>query len=118
MKRVNLVKKLSLLMGLKNKEAELYIAAFLDSIMENLHVDDRVVFNGFGSFKIKKNKARIIKNPITGELMQIPVRRKITFHPGKELSERVNEIEIHETEKEKSFSYGQALENELSISAG
>ena len=69
MKRVNLVKKLSLLMDVTNKEAELYFDAFLYSIMENLNVDVRVVFNGFGSFKVKEYKARVTKNPITGELM-------------------------------------------------
>ena len=92
MKRAELVKKLSLLMNVTRKEADLYIVAFLGSIMENLYVDERVVFNGFGTFKIKKHKAWIARNQITGELMQIPVRHKISFHPGKELRERVNTI--------------------------
>ena len=117
MKRVNLVKKLSLLMHVTNKEAELYFAAFLDSIMENLNVDGRVVFNGFGSFKVKEYKARVAKNPITGELIQLPIRRKISFKPGKELRERVNAIKIYENEYKTMINNVQDLDNELSISA-
>ena len=105
-------------MDVTNKEAELYFAAFLESIMENLSVDGRVVFNGFGSFRIKKHKAWIARNQITGELMQIPNRSKISFHPGKELRERVNTIEIYETENEKNITHGQAPDNVLSIQAG
>ena len=118
MKRVHLVKRLSHLMDVTNKEAELYFATFLDSIMENLNVDGRVVFNGFGSFKIKEYKARVMKKPITGELMQIPIRSKISFHPGKELRERINTLEIYETETEKNITHNQAPDNVLSIQAG
>jgi nucleoid DNA-binding protein len=118
MKRVHLVKKLSYLMDVKNKEAEVYFAAFLDSIMENLNVDGRVVFNGFGSFKVKEYKARVAKNPRTGELMQLPIRRKISFKPGKELRERVNAINEYETEYKKNINKVQGLDNVLSISAG
>ena len=118
MKRVHLVKKLSHIMDVTNKEAELYFAAFLDSIMENLNVDGRVVFNGFGSFKVKEYKARVAKNPITGELMQLPIRRKIRFKPGKELRERVNAINIYETECNTIINNVQDLDNVLSISTG
>ena len=118
MKRAELVKRLSLRMDITRKEAELYVVAFLGSIMESLNLNDRVVFNGFGSFKIKKHKAWIARNQITGELMQIPNRSKISFHPGKELRERINTLEIYETETEKNITHNQALDNVLSIQAG
>ena len=118
MKRAELVKRLSLQMDVTKKEADLYVVAFLDSIMESFYIDDRVVFNGFGSFRIKKLKAWIARNQITGELMQIPIRSKISFHPGKELRERVNTIEIYETETEKNITHNQAPDNVLSIQAG
>ena len=118
MKRAELVKRLSLQMDVTRKEADLYVVAFLSSIMESFNVDERVVFSGFGSFKIKKHKAWIARNQITGELMEIPVRSKISFHPGKELRERVNTIEILETEAEININHGQNSDNVLSISAG
>jgi integration host factor subunit beta len=118
MKRVHLVKRLSHLMDVTNKEAELYFATFLDSIMENLNVDGRVVINGFGSFKIKEYKARVMKNPKTGELMQLPIRRKISFKPGKELRERVNAINIDDTEYKTTMNNVQDFDNLLISSAG
>ena len=118
MKRAELVKRLSLQMDVTKKEADLYVVAFLDSIMESFYIDDRVVFNGFGSFRIKKLKAWIARNQITGELMQIPIRNKISFHPGKELRERINTLEIYEKETEKNITHNQAPDNVLSIQAG
>lgn len=115
MKREELINKISLLMDVTKKEAELYFVSFLDSIVESLCIDDRVVFNGFGSFKIKKLKAQIAKNPKTGEHIQLPVRRKVSFHPGKELRERVNTIEIYETEAVTNIHRGQVSDNVLSI---
>ena len=42
------------------------------------------------NFKVNKLKARTAKKPLTGELIQLPVRHKLSFHAGKELRERVN----------------------------
>jgi nucleoid DNA-binding protein len=61
MTRVQLVSKLALRLDVTKKEANLYLTAFLDSIMENLHKDGRVVVQGFGSFKVNEYKARVAK---------------------------------------------------------
>ena len=61
MTRVQLVSKLALRLDVTKKEANLYLTAFLDSIMENLHKDGRVVVQGFGSFKANKYKALVAK---------------------------------------------------------
>ena len=91
MTRAQLVYKLSERMDVSRKEADLYLTVFLDSIVETLQKDGRVVVHGFGSFKVNEYKARTAKKPLTGELIQLPVRRKPSFHVGKELRERVNE---------------------------
>lgn len=90
MTRVQLVNKLASRMKITKKEAETYLTAFLDSIMDSLVKGERVVVQGFGSFKVSKLKARAAKKPLTGELIQLPVRYKLSFHAGKELRERVN----------------------------
>ena len=91
MTRVELVDKLAFRMKITKKDADTYLTAFLDSIMDALVKDGRVVVQGFGSFKVNEYKARAAKKPLTGELIQLPVRRKPSFHAGKELRERVNE---------------------------
>jgi DNA-binding protein HU-beta len=100
MTRVQLVEKIAYRMKVTKKNADTYLTAFLDSIMDTLAKDRRVVVQGFGSFKINEYKARVAKKPLTGEVIHLPVRHKPSFHAGKELRERVNkEMELmHETE--------------------
>ena len=118
MKRSQLVNKLSMRMDVSKKEADLYITVFLNSIMENFYRDGRVALNGFGSFNINEHKARIIKKPFTNEFIKLPDRRKIRFKPGKELRERVNAINIDDTEYKTTTNNVQGFDNVLSISAG
>jgi len=117
MTRAQLVNKLSLRMNVTKKEAELYLTSFLDAIMETLHKDGRVVVQGFGSFRVNKYKARIAKKPLTGELIQLPVRHKPTFHAGKELREKVNAEMIQVKEAEALINRIQSPENVFSVSA-
>jgi nucleoid DNA-binding protein len=118
MTRAQLVSKLSSRMDVTKKEADLYLTAFLDSIMETLHKDGRVVVQGFGSFKVNEYKARVAKKPLTGELIQLPVRRKPSFHAGKELREKVNKEMVLAREAEGLLSRISVPENVFSISAG
>jgi integration host factor subunit alpha len=37
---------------------------------------------GFGTFSVRKRKARPGRNPKTGEKIKIPARKYIVFHPG------------------------------------
>ena len=90
MNRAQLVNKLSKRMNVSKKTGNLYLTSFMDSIMENIYTDGRVSIRGFGSFKVNKYKARISKKPITGEIIKLPIRRKISFHPGQELRKTIN----------------------------
>ncbi len=90
MTRSDLTTKLSLRMNVSKKEADKYLTAFLDAIMQNLEKEGRVVVQGFGSFRINEHKARVAKKPITGEPLYLPLRKKPVFHPGKELRELIN----------------------------
>ena len=95
------------------------MTVFLDSIMEkNLQNDGRVVVQGFGSFKVNEYKARVAKKPLTGELIHLPVRRKPSFHAGKELRQRVNEGMDLVNEAEALLNRIPVPEHEFSISAG
>jgi DNA-binding protein HU-beta len=46
---------------------------------------DKVRFPGFGSFKVSKRKARIARNPQTGEPVRVPARTVPRFTAAKEL---------------------------------
>lgn len=90
MTRLDLATKLSLRMNVSKGEADRYLLSFLNAIVTGLETGDRVVVQGFGSFKVKHYEDRYCKKPVTGELIHIPVRNKPVFSPGKELREMVN----------------------------
>lgn len=56
-----------------------------------LDADRDFTITGFGTFKTRQMKARMGRNPQTGEKIQIPARKSVSFRAGKGLKERVRE---------------------------
>jgi Bacterial nucleoid DNA-binding protein len=52
--------------------------------------DDSVKIAGFGTYKVAKRKARVGRNPRTGEQIQIAASQKVKFLPAKALKEVFN----------------------------
>jgi nucleoid DNA-binding protein len=50
---------------------------------------ERVELRGFGIFNTKVQKAKIGRNPKTGEKVSIPEKRVVVFKPGKAIKEKV-----------------------------
>jgi len=61
----------------------------IDGIQKALKKGDTVAFIGFGTFKTSVRKARIARNPRTGEPIKIAKRRVARFTPGKALKDLV-----------------------------
>jgi DNA-binding protein HU-beta len=62
---------------------------FLESVKGELAKGEKVQLIPFGSFEVRKRKAREGRNPKTGEKLMIAARSVPAFHPGKELREAV-----------------------------
>ena len=71
------------------KEAEFAVNATLDSIVEGLKKEGKVIIPGFGSFEVRQKTAREGRNPRTGEKIKIAAKRTPAFKPGKEMKEAV-----------------------------
>lgn len=71
-------------------EAKKLIEAVLETITQSLEQGEEVQFVGFGSFKLAERAARTGRNPQTGEEMQIPASKFVTFKSGNLLKSRVN----------------------------
>lgn len=72
-------------------QAEEAVNTILATMMEALGNKEPVQLTGFGSFKTSKRNARTGRNPRTGEPLEIPESRTVTFKPGKELKEMLND---------------------------
>lgn len=75
--------------GLKKKDAENAVNAFLKGVKETLGKGEKVALVDFGTFEAKKRSARKGKNPQTGEEIIIPETVVPCFKPGKKLKEAV-----------------------------
>ena len=67
------------------QEAKVIVNTIFESITEALSGGDKVELRGFGSFRVKRRKARNGQNPKTGERVRVPPKTVPFFKPGKEL---------------------------------
>jgi nucleoid DNA-binding protein len=70
-------------------EAAGAVDALLDHIKKSLKKGEAVSLVGFGTFAVRKRKARTGRNPQTGKTIQIPARKIPVFRPGKEFKTMV-----------------------------
>ncbi len=75
---------------LTKQQAEGVVQTVLDSIVDSLQSGDKVEVRGFGSFRLRKRRPRIARNPKTGESVQVPAKKVAYFKLGKELKELIN----------------------------
>ena len=58
---------------------------FLDAIKDALKEQENIEVRGFGTFKIRKRKTRMARNPRTGDPVEVAARPVPVFKPSKEL---------------------------------
>lgn len=72
------------------KDVELAVNQIIDSMIDSLSEDDRIEIRGFGSFSLHHRKARVGRNPKTGESVNLSDKKVPHFKPGKTLREEVD----------------------------
>tara|TARA_B100001996_G_scaffold304654_1_gene245604 strand:- start:4720 stop:5010 length:291 start_codon:yes stop_codon:yes gene_type:complete len=73
------------------KDLEKFLNIFLKEIKDALKRGDRVEFRGFGIWSTHLQKARISRNPKTGEKVHTPEKRTIHFKMAKDFFNKINE---------------------------
>ena len=76
--------------GLKKKEAEAAVAAFVDAVADALIAGEKVQVSGLGTFEVKTKAARTGRNPKTQAVINIPASKRPAFTAGKALKEALN----------------------------
>ena len=72
------------------KDLEKFTNIILTEIKRALKRGDRVELRGFGIFSTKRQKARISRNPKTGEKINTPEKKTIHFKMAKDLFKKLN----------------------------
>lgn len=89
MNKQDLIAKIVKDTGVTKSAAGSMLDSMLDTITKALKKGDTITFVGFGTFKTSNRKARMARNPRTGEAIKIAKRRVPRFSAGKKLKDAV-----------------------------
>lgn len=77
-------------LGLNKREANDFIEAFFEAILQSLTQGQDVKISGFGNFEVRAKSSRPGRNPKTGKAVNIPARKVIAFKPTVTLRGKIN----------------------------
>ena len=89
MNKRDLIAQIAQDMGVTKNSAGAAVDSLLETITKALKKGDAITFVGFGTFKTTERRARMAKNPRTGDAIKIPKRRVVRFTAGKALRSAV-----------------------------
>ena len=72
------------------KDLKKVVSIVLNEIKQSLKHGNRVELRGFGMFSTNIQKARISRNPKTGEKVNTPEKKTIHFKMAKEMFKKLN----------------------------
>ncbi len=93
MTKKEIVKQISDEMNLTQLKTKEIVQKTFDAIIETLVREQRIELRNFGVFEVKRRAARKARNPRTGEKVDVAEKFVVTFKPGKEMEEKVLELE-------------------------
>ncbi|MCH2128895.1 MAG: integration host factor subunit beta [Pirellulaceae bacterium] len=107
MTKKEIVKTISEEIGLTQLKTKEIVQRTFDAIVETLVEETRrqiekgndngtlgrIELRNFGVFEVKKRAARKARNPRTGERVDVEAKFVVTFKPGKEMEEKVRELQ-------------------------
>jgi integration host factor subunit beta len=91
MTKADLVDRVTAATGLTKRDVAIVVDRFVESVGEALAEGNHIEIRGFGSFKVKSRRARIARNPRTGDTVEVPEKVVPYFKVSKELKRIVEE---------------------------
>ncbi len=79
MQRKEFVSKIAEKTDMKLKDINAVLDGFIEVMTEAFEDDERVELRGFGNFIAKTRKARKARNIQTGEVVDVPAKKILTF---------------------------------------
>ena len=89
MNKGQLIEAVASQLGDTKAAASRAVDAVIESITNGLKVDQNVTIVGFGTFTKKTRKARVGRNPVTREPIQIKASNTVGFKPSQNLKQGV-----------------------------
>jgi DNA-binding protein HU-beta len=89
MTRTELIEALANGAELEKKQAKVVLEAFTEIVKKEIKKGGEVPLKDLGKFKVQKRKARMGRNPATGEAIKIPAKTVVKFTVAKALKDLV-----------------------------
>ncbi len=96
MTKKEIVRTISEEIGLTQLQTKEIVQKTFDAIVDTLVRDGRIELRNFGVFEVKQRKKRWARNPRIKDpehKVYVPPKRVVTFKPGKEMEQRVRELD-------------------------
>ena len=93
MTKKEIVKAISDEIGMTQLKTKEIVQKTFDAIVKTLIAEKRIELRNFGVFEVKKRAARKARIPRTGAKVFVPEKFVVTFKPGKEMEEKVRQLE-------------------------
>lgn len=90
MNKATLIDKIAKDAGITKNAAAIAVDCLTGGITGALKKNQRVTLVGFGTWSVSRRKARIGRNPQTGEAIKIKAKRAVRFKAGKQLDQALN----------------------------
>ncbi len=74
---------------LPKKDAKFFLVGLTSVVEKTLKKGGDIPLSGLGKFKVQNRKARIGRNPQTGESIKIPAKKVVKFTVAKNLKDQV-----------------------------
>ena len=90
MNKKELISSISDTSGLNKVDSERALNAVISCLTDLLAKGDSIVLPGFASLAVKERSARTGRNPSTGQPIDIPASKAVSFKAGTKLKEAIN----------------------------
>lgn len=82
--------------GITKKAAREGLELFIETLMDCMAEEEKVMIKGFGRYEMKNYKERICNSPIGGENCIVPEHKKMRFYASELLGGRIEEMRSEE----------------------
>ena len=89
MTKTQLVGKLAEDSGISRKQAEAVLTSLVETVRKSVKKGEPVKIPDLGGWRLRSMKARMGRNPQTGEAIKIPARKKVGFTVAKSFKQSI-----------------------------
>ena len=75
--------------GLKKTEVTSIMDALVSTVYKTLKKEKKIKLEGLGVLQLKDRKARLARNPRTGEMVKVPAKKVVKLRVTKDMKEAI-----------------------------